>query len=78
MAERKSTKKEQKKNLLNLKIDQILPDEDQPRKYFDPDALKELTDSIKSRGERNLKKRSLGLVISKKRFTFNYLILLIN
>ena len=34
----------------NVDIDLINPNPDQPRKYFDPGALKELSESIKQRG----------------------------
>lgn len=34
----------------NISIDLIIPKEDQPRKYFDDDALKELAESIKING----------------------------
>lgn len=37
-------------NIENIKIDQIYPNEDQPRKYFDNVALKELANSIKANG----------------------------
>ena len=36
--------------LLELKLDQVIRDESQPRKSFDPEALQELADSIKEHG----------------------------
>jgi len=39
-----------KANIVNLKLDQIFPNPDQPRKFFDEAGLKELADSIKSHG----------------------------
>jgi ParB family chromosome partitioning protein len=35
---------------LNVPINQLTPNPDQPRKYFDPAALEELTSSIKTYG----------------------------
>lgn len=34
----------------NLALERIKPDHNQPRKYFDPDALEELAESIKQKG----------------------------
>lgn len=34
----------------NLKLDAVFPNPNQPRKYFDPDALRELANSIRERG----------------------------
>ncbi|MHC1743975.1 MAG: ParB/RepB/Spo0J family partition protein [Syntrophobacteraceae bacterium] len=34
----------------NVDIDQISPDPNQPRKFFDPEALRELADSIRQKG----------------------------
>ena len=34
----------------NISLDSIIPKEDQPRKYFDDEALKELADSIRTNG----------------------------
>ena len=49
---RKAEKTEQKpeKNELLLKITDIEPNREQPRKHFDEDALLELSDSIKQFG----------------------------
>jgi ParB family chromosome partitioning protein len=38
------------KNIINLDIEDIKPNPYQPRKYFDNEALKELSDSIKEHG----------------------------
>ncbi len=39
-----------KANIINLRLDQIFPNPDQPRKFFNEDALIELSESIKSHG----------------------------
>lgn len=45
-----SQEDEQISQLRHLKIDDIVPDEDQPRRHFDEDALNELSNSIKEHG----------------------------
>jgi ParB family chromosome partitioning protein len=39
-----------KQSVHNLDLSQIMPDPDQPRKYFDKNALEDLTNSIRERG----------------------------
>jgi ParB family chromosome partitioning protein len=39
------------KNALEVPVDKILPDPDQPREDFDPEALERLADSLKARGQ---------------------------
>jgi ParB family chromosome partitioning protein len=39
------------KDALAIKVEQIIPDPDQPRKEFDPDSLAELAASLKARGQ---------------------------
>jgi ParB family chromosome partitioning protein len=39
------------RNTLALPLDQIIPDPNQPRKEFDPEALAELAESLKTRGQ---------------------------
>jgi ParB family chromosome partitioning protein len=39
------------KDALSIKVDQIIPDPDQPRKDFDPERLAELAASLKARGQ---------------------------
>ena len=45
-----SQEDEQISQLRHLKIDDIIPDEEQPRRHFDEDALIELANSIKEHG----------------------------
>jgi len=40
----------QERGFFNVDIDLITPDPKQPRKYFDPETLKELSESIKQKG----------------------------
>jgi ParB family chromosome partitioning protein len=39
------------KNAVDVPVDKILPDPDQPREDFDPEALERLADSLKARGQ---------------------------
>jgi ParB family chromosome partitioning protein len=39
------------KDALAIKVEQIIPDPEQPRKEFDPDRLAELAESLKTRGQ---------------------------
>ena len=39
------------KDALNIEVDRISPDPDQPRKEFDPDALRDLAESLRARGQ---------------------------
>lgn len=39
------------KNAVEVPVDKILPDPDQPREDFDPEALERLADSLKARGQ---------------------------
>jgi ParB family chromosome partitioning protein len=39
------------KNAVEVPVDKILPDPDQPREDFDPEALERLADSLKTRGQ---------------------------
>ena len=39
------------KNAVEVPVDKILPDPDQPREEFDPEALERLADSLKARGQ---------------------------
>lgn len=50
MPSRSSKSASQTKALLSLPITDVLPDPEQPRKYFDPDALNELKSSIERHG----------------------------
>lgn len=42
--------KQPTQELLDIPLDQVIPDPGQPRKHFDPDALRELADSIVENG----------------------------
>ncbi len=39
------------KNVADIPTDKVIPDADQPRKEFDPDALERLAESLKQRGQ---------------------------
>ena len=68
-----SKKTSQKSKLSNLQeISVILLDEDpsQPRKFFDPDALKELADSIRTRGIKT--PISVRFNVKNGRYTINH------
>jgi ParB family chromosome partitioning protein len=39
------------KNAVEVPVDKILPDPDQPREEFDPEALKRLAESLRTRGQ---------------------------
>jgi ParB family chromosome partitioning protein len=45
-----SDRKENKKGLFNCSVDELVPNSDQPRQSFNEQKLKELTESIKSKG----------------------------
>lgn len=43
--------RERAKNAWSIEVDRIVPDPDQPRKEFDPDAIARLAESLKTRGQ---------------------------